>query len=162
MEIKKTLEKARATALMYKLSGFKEIKHVDIPSIPTEKTLFPGTKDDWWCQIPCPIENISIAIYELGPKGIFRPHLHKLSSEQIIPLTKSCKVKAVTFDYIREIGYKESVFFDKMEAHAVINMLNTMAKFMILWSPKMNGWQGDFLPDHDINLTPAYNESKSK
>lgn len=155
MEVKKALQKARATARMLQLSKFKEIKHVNIPEIPWTRSLFPGTKNDWWYQFNIPLLDLTSAVYELDVDETFCPHKHNIYSEQIIMITKDAEIEVVTFDYIKTLTYPDGIHFKPKEAHAVINRSGKMIRFIILWSPKMEGWQGDFISKNHIHTTPA-------
>lgn len=155
MEIKKKLEEVRAKAKLLQLSGFKEVKHVDIPQIPRERTLFPGTKSDFWYAIDIPLLDITACVYELAKASVFMPHLHKVNTEQIFPITPDGKMEVITDKYIKTISYPNSVLFKRNEPHAIINKTDGTFVFIVVWSPKMEGWQGAFLPDYDVNMTSA-------
>ena len=155
MGIKETMKEIRATARLKQLTGFKEIKHVEIPEIPKERTLFPGTKNDWWYAVNLPLLNITACIYELDIDSTFLPHIHDVNSEQIFILTPEAKIEVITNKDIELVSYPESVFFKPKEPHAVINKSKTVCVFMVIWSPKMNGWQGSFLPNYEVNTTSA-------
>lgn len=139
----------RASFKLNAMAGFRKIPFIDVPEIPTERTLFPNSKTDFWYKVDIPLVNVTACIYELGPKGVFLPHIHPNNTEQIIPLEKSFNIEVVTDKYEKTVNYPESIYFDKNEPHAVKNLNDSVCVFLVLWSPKMIGWDALFLKKNE-------------
>lgn len=145
-ENRETLAAERAKLRLNMLAGFRKIPKAHIPVIPTERTKFPGTENDYWYKVTFPYnEDITACVYEFGDKSTFPPHFHLDSCEQFILMSKGAKFEIVTEHSESVIEFPSSVFFAKGEKHAIINKTGGSAKCVIIWKPKMDGWEAEFL-----------------
>lgn len=143
-----TLKELRASIRLKMMSNFKEIRHVEIPEIPSERTLCPNSETDYWYKIETPLLDASVCIYELGVGQTFPPHFHDINSEHIVILTKGGELEVVTNKYEEIFKFPSSIFFEPKEPHAVINKSNEPLILMIIWTPKMLGFNASFI-DND-------------
>lgn len=142
---RKVLNKLRASFRLNSLSNFKKIESVEIPEIPKVRTIFPNTKNDYWYSVDLGADiNASACIYEMGIESEFKAHYHNKNVEYLIPLTEGCKIEVVTDKYFKFIDNNESVVFKKKEKHAVVNHSPFVVKILVVWSPKMKGWDAIF------------------
>lgn len=144
---KKLLAEKRATFRLNMLAGFRPIPKVNIPEIPIERTLFPGTENDYWYKIETPeFTDTTCCIYELDTDGIFEPHFHDINTEQLILLTKGAKAEVVTTKEEFFIDFPSGCFFDKGMKHAVLNKSPFKIELLVIWKPRMiGGWNAEFL-----------------
>ena len=151
MDIKQRLEKARATAEMWRLAGYKPITSEPVPEdIPFIRTLYPDSKDDYWHKVGLDDANdehvnATACIYDLGAGSVFLPHFHINHTEHFIILTPNSKLKIVTYDYIKELTFPNAINFEKNEAHAVINKSNHRVQLLVIWQPRMKKFQLEYL-----------------
>jgi len=140
------LKELRAEFKLKALANFKTITEVSKIEIPDEKTLFPGTSNDYWHRVNIAEENIDACLYYLSAKGSFPPHYHKSQTEHLIPITVGAKLEIVTNKYDEVIEFPNSIFFKPSEPHAVRNLSNKPIVLLVLWTPKfVDGWTGEFL-----------------
>lgn len=151
-EIKTDLKKAFAKHRLNVLAGFKPVPVVDIPEIPLERSLFPGSKDDWWYLESSTKEETS-CIYELAPFGEFPTHLHLVSMEKGDLLTKGAKVEWVTERGIEFLEYPNSFESIPGEEHALVSLVDFHIKIRVKWIPGMIGWNAIF---KDIQQKQTY------
>ena len=146
MDSKRLLEEKRAGLKLKMLASFRKIPQVNIPEIPTERTLFPNTKNDYWYKVELPeYQDATCCIYELDAKGVFEPHFHKTNTEQCLMLTKGAEIEVVTERRIFDVKFPGGVFFDKNVKHAVINKSDFKIELLVVWKPKMRGWNAEFV-----------------
>ncbi len=151
MDSKNVLSQKRASLKLKMLAGFREITEVDVPEIPKERTLFPGTKNDYWYRIDMPNHSdCTCCIYELDVDGVFDPHFHRLNTEQTILLTPDAKIEVVSETRIYDVAFPNSCFFHKGEKHAVINKSGFKIELLVVWKPKMIGWNAEFVNKNEL------------
>lgn len=143
LAIKDNLKKAFAKHRLEVLSGFREIPEIEIPEIPIKKTLFPGTKNDYWW-LHSEDDKKCSCIYELEPKGIFYTHIHLFSKEKCTILTPDSKVEWVTERDISFHTFNESFEALRGERHALVSLVDFPIQILVEWSPKMIGWNAIF------------------
>lgn len=137
---RKTLQKLRASTRLRMLSNFRKIPKIEVNDIPKERTLFPGTKNDYWYEVDLGLSvDASACIYELAENSQFDAHYHEDRVEYLIPLTDNTKLEVITENYIKLLQESEIVFFKKKEKHAVVNHSPFAIKFLVIWMPKMKG-----------------------
>jgi len=145
-ESKRLVARHRANLRLNMLAGFRKIPQSSIPEIPKERTKFPGTDNDYWYELKFPNDdNITACVYEFGEGSVFPPHFHSDSCEQFILLSKDAVFEMVTEDLEYEVRFPNSCFFPKGAKHAVINKSGKSVKAMVVWKPRMNGWEAEFL-----------------
>lgn len=139
------VKKMRAKLKLDMLSGFKKPPVVPIPEIPEERTLFPGTTNDFWVSIKTD-ENKTSCLYELDSKGFFSTHYHEHENEVCTLITPNSKVEWITEEGIFEYEYPASFEVDKKIKHALVNLSAFPIKFRVDWYPKMKeGWDANFI-----------------
>jgi len=142
MKHKKELSKKRAGFRLNMMAGFREIPQVSIPVIPKKRTKFPGTKDDYWYELDITgNDNVTACVYEFGIDSVFPPHFHLDSCEQFIPITKGAIWEVITEEKECLIEFPNSCHFKKGEKHAIVNKSGKRVEFIVMWKPKMNGWE---------------------
>ena len=146
IESRSNVAKHRARLRLNMLAGFREIPEVNIPFIPKERTKFPGSENDYWYELRFPNnDNITACVYEFGEGSIFPPHFHEDSCEQFILMSKDAVFEVVTEDSEYEVRFPNSCFFPKGTKHAVINKSGKSVRAIVVWKPRMNGWDAEFL-----------------
>ena len=141
MHNRELLRRQRALLRLNQLARFEEFKTVNIPAIPKERTLFPGTKADYWQEIE--IEgDFSSCLYEL--KDFFPTHRHKYSSEKIKIVSKNSRVEWVTEEGIFFYGTGDTFSVPKGMAHAMVNLCDFPVILEVDWCPVMIGFNADF------------------
>lgn len=151
MSSKEQLKKERAKLRLKMLANFKDVPIVEVPDIPSERTLFPGTKADYWQRIDLPEhENRSSCLYELGPNGVFGTHIHTFADETCELLTPGAKVEWITEYGIYFLEYPAVFKVPKGMMHALVSLVNFKIDIKVDWHPKMIGWEGDFLKKKDV------------
>ena len=147
--IVKEYESIIASWDLIKLSKGKGIINVDIPEIPQKKTRFLNTNSFWKNanidneKFYGDEESVNGCYYWASHLDEFDSHVHEESDELIIPLNKGA-----SFDYILGTGergnikYGETLFIPKGVWHYIGWIKDT--KSLILWSPSLEGWQGNF------------------
>lgn len=154
MDIKKEVLKTRAKLRLNMLAGFKQIGPVILPQIPNERTLFPGTKNDYWYKIESPHNvDATYCIYEFDVGSIFEPHYHANNTEQIILLTPGAKLEVITEEKEYEIKFPGGTSFPKNLSHAVINKSDKPCMILVIWTPKMRGFEMDYFKKEKIDDT---------
>lgn len=134
------LKKERAALKLKMLINFKDVPLVEIPLIPLERTLFPGTKNDYWKAVDVESLTKSSCIYELDANCFFPTHIHPESNEKCILLTEGAEVEFITEEGIFEYKYPSEFLALKGIKHALINKSNFPIKIRVEWEPKMIGW----------------------
>lgn len=141
------LNKARAITTLTLLGKGKKAQNVNIPSIPKNWDFFLGSKDRW-VEVKFPEEmKSSNALYDAEEGSVFPPHIHKYSDEMLTVINKKGRVKIITEDEIKYIGYGETYVFPYGQVHAVVFETKTMA--FIHWHPHFeHGWDANFIPEN--------------
>lgn len=145
IESKNNLEEQRSKLKLTMMAGFREIPKVNIPEIPKVRTLFDGTKNDYWYSVEIPYLPLTACVYELDTDCEFPPHMHELNTEQMIPLTVGAKMQVITDKYNKIVDFPNSIFIPKKQPHAVINKSGFKIDILVIWSPKMIGWNAEFI-----------------
>ena len=136
----KLLEQARAR-LQFALLG--KIETVEIPEIPTVWEKFMNTEDEWiGFELP-ESENTTACIYKAKAGSKFGLHRHKEPCEHFVILNKGGSVRVHTETTIENYSYPDAVCFEPNEAHHIDFLTDT--KLLVLWHPKMKGWEADFM-----------------
>lgn len=145
MELREQVRALKARTRLNLLAGFREIKHVDISEIPLQRQLFPGSKNDYWYRVPLPeTSNATACVYELGAREVFLPHFHSANAETCFMLTEGAVVEVITLTECYDVNFPESFSFKKSEKHAVINKTDKKIDLLIVWTPKMKGFNAVF------------------
>lgn len=143
---KRLLAEKRAAFRLRALAGFREIPQVNIPEIPLERTLFPGTKNDYWHKIEVPdFVDSTYCLYELDKGCMFDPHYHEHNNEHCVFLTPNSKLEVITNKEEYFVSFPNGCFFKKGVPHALINKSDFKVVFLVIWTPKMKGWNAKFL-----------------
>ena len=144
--IKTKISQLRAKTIFYLKNKGGKITEVNIPDIPKTWEFFQNT-NDLWIKVQYPDDsNLTGCLYK-GQKGsVFDGHRHVNSIEQFTILNEIGRVHVYTETWNKEIGYGESVTFQKGEAHFVEFIDDTMIS--VIWHPKMKGWNAEFINDN--------------
>lgn len=145
------LKRAEMRNNFLKASNYEMVQEFAIEKIPLVRTLFPGTKDDWWFLL----EDLSKATgktcihYEMAKGSIFPAHKHTGRLEQFILISKAAHVRVITrgtndkkgLDF--ELKFPNSYLFEEDEGHMVEGI--TRAKFICIFDPAFpnHGWQAE-------------------
>tara|TARA_R110000796_G_scaffold222104_1_gene338259 strand:+ start:1212 stop:1679 length:468 start_codon:yes stop_codon:yes gene_type:complete len=145
IQSRQQLKISRALLRLGMLSHFREAPSVEIPVIPRQRELFPGTSDDYWSLLETSaIEDMTSCLYEVTPGGVFPTHSHEKSTETIKVITAGSKVEIVTELDIYFLGFGEEITIPCGMKHALVNLSNFPLKIQVDWRPKMKGWNGLF------------------
>ena len=136
------IKKARAKFEMIRLSKGRGTQTIEVPEIPIEREFFLNTTDEWQ-KIHLPeIMGSASCMYYAKKGNYFPPHKHLHSTEQILILNPTGKVRVITSNEIKDYVYPQSIFFDKNKPHAVLWLEDTDA--LCIWHPEFKkGWEAN-------------------
>lgn len=120
-----------------------EIKNISIGVIPDSLELFPDSKDEW-VNLPDLANNKDCtSILYIGKKGgVFKEHKHTHSSEQLIIVNPTGKIRLITTLEDVIISYPNSYLIDKNIPHMVYFLETT--ELVIVWHPPFKkGWEAE-------------------
>lgn len=144
----------RAKATLALIARGAGVVESGVPVIPKKWEKFPGT-EDVWSEIDFPeSENTSSCIYKGKANTVFKPHVHKKHDEHFTIINPEGEIEVITDTKIFTVRFPESVFIPMGTPHAI--RFKKDSNLLVMWHPKMQGkWDGDFLTEDQINLTPS-------
>jgi len=145
MVSKENVKILRAELRLKYLADFKTSPNVEVTNIPSTRTLFEGTDNDYWQEIKNEYnENKTSCLYEMDGKSYFPTHKHEAGNEICTLLTPGAKVEWVTEKGIFEYEYPASFEVPKNMKHALVNLVDFPIKIHVDWYPRMEGWNAIF------------------
>jgi quercetin dioxygenase-like cupin family protein len=148
-EVQTMLKRTRAALRLDILANFMEIIDIQIPMPPKQRTLFPGSDDEYWYEVDSDNHNSTTCICELNAGSRFGTHYHKTNIETIILETPGTEVEVVTEDEIKHYEYPDVIVIPMNMKHAVVNHSAFKITCRVIWSPEAHGILGQFVTNSD-------------
>jgi quercetin dioxygenase-like cupin family protein len=143
------LKRTRAALRLDILANFREIIDIQIPIPPAQRTLFPGSDNEYWYEVDADNHTSTTCLCELSAGSVFGTHYHKTSEETIILETPDSIVEVVTEDEIKYYNYPDVIVIPRNMKHALVNHTAFKITCRVIWSPEAQGILGNFVSNND-------------
>lgn len=140
--MKRILQIRSSLLYAFKTKGQSPVK-ISVDKIPDNWEQFPDS-DDRWISVGLPeSENASACMYFIKKGNKFPGHFHESSTELLMVMNRSGKIKYYTPTDNGILHYGQSKHFEIKEHHYIEASEDTM--IFCIWKPKFSkGWEGEF------------------